>query len=640
MRTRFVFSAMAWQIPFPFDESVEVVPTHVEMVSGNFFVQLNNSDKDKLDKLMEDIENYVPGVQDKTGQRDLKVGEVCLAKYVDDVWYRARILEIDPSGVRNQIFFLDYGNSDVVDAKHTLAAPERFLSMPPQCFECELADVRPLGGHWSSEALTRLEELLVEQHLTAEAVSLKTNNVIVLRLFQDANKSSQVAEQLVAAGYAERTPTSSIGSATTTQHYSFFDLDGSIYRDVFITHTVHPGKFYCQLLNNTTALQKLMEDLDVTYREAAEDDYPLTSCCENNPCCARYSEDNMWYRASITGESPSASGVIEVQFVDYGNSENVHLSNLKELDTKFLDLPVQALECCLYGIKPNTNSEEWSSGAIEQFTSLIHDKHLVSYINEYKDNMAEIYLFDTSDEAKDVNFSQKMIDSNNAVATKPLDAYKRAGSRRRKSSFGIINLVPNSKEEVLVTGAESPSEFYCQLLKHSVELGTLMNNIAEYYEETVEIDDTITLPQPGMLCCAKYTEDDGWYRALITAVDIASREVEVLYVDYGNSEVLSMQRIKELKPQFTALAQMAIPCSLYGISPNAASWKEGAVQEFQSAVLDKVLTIHVVSQSESQRYNVSLLEKVGQSEYSINKQLVQKGMVSFCLCQGITGANK
>ena len=190
-----------------------------------------------------------------------------------------------------------------------------------------------------------------------------------------------------------------------------------------------------------------------------------------------------------------------------------------------------------------------------------------------------------------------------------------------------------------LTAISSPSEFYCQLLKHSVELDTLMNNIAEYYEETIEFDDTITLPQPGMLCCAKYTEDDGWYRALITAVDIASREVEVLYVDYGNGEILSMQQIKELKPQFTALAQMAISCSLYGISPNAASWKEGAIQEFQSAVLDKVLTIHVVLQSESQRYNVNLFEKVGQSEYSINKQLVQKGMVSFCLCQG-TGANK
>ena len=627
---------MALQLRFPFGEFVEVVPTHVEPNTGNFFVQLNNSDSAKLDKLMEEIGNYVTEASSEDRQRRLKVGEVCLAKYEDEVWYRARILSVDSSGSCYQIFFIDYGNSDVVDAKYTLAAPERFLTLPPQCFECELADARPVGGQWSTEALTKLEELLIEQTLTAEAVSLKPNNVIILRLFQDATRSSLIAERLVAAGNLERNDNiQSLGhssSTVTTRRYNYLDLDENSFEDVYISHVENPGKFYCQLVKNTTALQKLMEDLDVTYQEAAEDDYPLTSCSQDNPCCARYSEDNMWYRAVITGESPTASGRIEVCFVDYGNSENVHLSSLKELDPRFLDLPVQALEGNLYGVKPNSSNDDWPTNAIEQFFDLANDKHLVSFVSKCQYNMADMYLFDASDQAKDVNLSQVMVDSNNARATKPLDDYKRRRTGRRKSSFGIINLVPNSHEDALITSAESPSEFYCQLLKHSKDLDALMNILAKYYDRTVDVDDTITLPQPGMLCCAKYTEDDGWYRGLITAVDIANSEVGVLYVDYGNSETLPMGRVKELKPQFTMLPQQAIPCSLYGITPNAPTWKQDAIQEFQNAVLEKELTIHIVSQSESQRYNVRLLETVGDNEYSINTLLVQKGNESRYLC--------
>lgn len=50
-----------------------------------------------------------------------------------------------------------------------------------------------------------------------------------------------------------------------------------------------------------------------------------------------------------------------------------------------------------------------------------------------------------------------------------------------------------------------------------------------------------------MLCCARYTEDDMWYRAQIQSVEHQRPlEVKALYVDYGTTEVLKADRLEDL----------------------------------------------------------------------------------------------
>jgi tudor domain-containing protein 1/4/6/7 len=614
---------MAWRLAFPVDEPVDVAVTHVERETGNFFVQLVDPNSSKLDDLMEKIVHYVAHNSSGTSKaKSLKVGDACLAKYVDEVWYRGKILGVDKNGLK--VFFVDYGNSDFVAKNDVMPAPEKFLALPPQAYACELANVKPVGGQWGTELLGKFEELIIEQTFVAQAISLKTNNVLVLSLFQDSTMTKLAVDPLISAGYLQRIDDVPNVESGPERSYKFLELDDFSFEDVHISYCENPHQFHCILLRNTTALHKLMEELENTYRDAAVDEYPLTSSCQDNPCCAKYSEDENWYRAIITSESPSPSGEITVKFVDYGNSESVHISNLMELDDRFLELPMQALECSLYGIKPKED-DEWSQDTIALFETLTNEKHLVTYVNKVVNNTAEVFLFDTSEETKDINYAQVLVDSGKAIAVKSLTDYKKARSKRRKSSFGIINLVPNSTEGVVITNADSPSDFYCQLLKHSPELDKLMDDLSQYYDNIGDVDDTVTLPQAGMLCCGQYTEDDGWYRALILDSDIASRQVEVLYVDYGNAELLPIARIKELKPQFAALPQQAIPCCLYGVSPNAPSWTSQAIETFQNVVAEKELEIKVVSHNESQRYSVSLMETVGNEVYSINKQLVQKG---------------
>ena len=45
---------------------------------------------------------------------------------------------------------------------------------------------------------------------------------------------------------------------------------------------------------------------------------PLSS---GSPCCARFSEDNLWYRGKILERMSNSR--FKVRFVDYGNCETV-----------------------------------------------------------------------------------------------------------------------------------------------------------------------------------------------------------------------------------------------------------------------------------------------------------------------------
>jgi len=85
--------------------------------------------------------------------------------------------------------------------------------------------------------------------------------------------------------------------------------------------------------------------------------------------------------------------------------------------------------------------------------------------------------------------------------------------------------------DVVVTCAENPGYFWCQLKKCN-EFAALMAEIQEYCEGSSHPH-----AWPQSVCLAQYSEDRRWYRALIVSGVTPAGEVEVMYVDYGNREL-------------------------------------------------------------------------------------------------------
>ncbi|XP_028577678.2 tudor domain-containing protein 6 isoform X2 [Podarcis muralis] len=137
--------------------------------------------------------------------------------------------------------------------------------------------------------------------------------------------------------------------------------------------------------------------------------------------------------------------------------------------------------------------------------------------------------------------------------------------------------------DVVVSYTESPSLFWCQLAKSSQDLRALMAKIQDYCMHSAQPREW-----PNYVCLAKYSEDEKWYRALITSKVCCAEEVEVAYVDYGNKEHVSLKNVRATKTEFLTLKAQAFRCSLYNlIQPNGQDpfvWDEKATEAFHEFV--------------------------------------------------------
>jgi hypothetical protein len=131
---------------------------------------------------------------------------------------------------------------------------------------------------------------------------------------------------------------------------------------VKVSYVIHASKFYVQLEVNAEALKSVMLAVEAVCTGVA----PLQAdqLQVGLPCCAQYSEDRKWYRAKILSLS---SSLVEVLYVDYGNTDYVLLSSVKPIDPNLVKiLNTQAIPCCLFGFKDNV--DEYLAVKFEEMT--------------------------------------------------------------------------------------------------------------------------------------------------------------------------------------------------------------------------------------------------------------------------------
>ena len=71
---------------------------------------------------------------------------------------------------------------------------------------------------------------------------------------------------------------------------------------------------------------------------------------------------------------------------------------------------------------------------------------------------------------------------------------------------------------------------------------------------------------PGQIFCAKFSDDGHFYRARVLEV-VDSKHVHVLYVDFGNKEVIAVEQLRVLINEFQTQPVQAYECCLDGVQP-------------------------------------------------------------------------
>ncbi|CAL1273523.1 unnamed protein product [Larinioides sclopetarius] len=386
-----------------------------------------------------------------------------------------------------------------------------------------------------------------------------------------------------------------------------------------------PHDFFIQLVTSEDNLIELANEL--SKHESDNEAVIIQNPCIGYACCAQFPEDNNWYRAEVTDVQGTT---VDVLFVDYGNTSTVDKNLLKTLDKKMLDIPPYAMRCKLNGI--TSTGDQWSDAAVNAFQDMVLECPLgITFIS--KDIPAIVNI---SKEDKDV--AQSLIDMELAnVDTCPETEEAYADDHLTTVEDQLHSLpsdvsypqrkLSSSKMQVKISYVDSYDKFYIMPLELSTELDTVMKTLEILYSSEGESDgtkssipDVLEDPCVSLPCVAKYSEDEAWYRAVIT--DIEGDSIYVFFVDYGNSEVSSLKNLRPITPELIKIPPIAIESKLYAIQ--AKEGKESEITaKLEEYFIDEVeLNMEVFQLNEP--YGVRLYNDNG----DLAEILCQKGLAA------------
>lgn len=146
--------------------------------------------------------------------------------------------------------------------------------------------------------------------------------------------------------------------------------------------------------------------------------------------------------------------------------------------------------------------------------------------------------------------------------------------------------------DVVVSDIISGSHFYVQKVTDEIaKLETLMSELGQY--QNGRPADPAFRPRVGENVSAKFTEDDCWYRGRVRR--ISHEGIEVLYIDFGNSETLPNSRVRALPENFKQLKAQAHEATLSFVQSPESKDDYGyeAMERFRDLTGNKQLVANV-----------------------------------------------
>ncbi|XP_008261232.1 tudor domain-containing protein 6 isoform X2 [Oryctolagus cuniculus] len=467
------------------------------------------------------------------------------------------------------------------------------------------------------------------------------------RLLQSQGREEEVEEEEPETAVQSQSPAEDMDEEISLPALPFIRLKMNAFYDAQVEFVKSPSEFWIRLRKHSGTFSKLMKRMCSFYSSASKLDGVVLKPEPDDLCCVKWKE-NGYFRAIVTRLDDKS---VDVFLVDRGNSENVDWYDVRMLLPQFRRLPILALKCTLADIWPLGKTWSQDAISFFKKTVLhkelvIHvlDKRDRQYVIEILDesrtgeeNISKVIAqagyakyqeFETKEKIP-VNTHSPGHVSNHFTAdnTKAFSAKKGEGDQKTKrdnkatcaaealtDANVTTNLVVQEKEErtpayssltenflglktvssgtgelqvgstveVKVSYIENPGHFWCHFTRNIQAFKTLMCDIQEYCKNTA-----VPYQGPSSSCLAKRTADGKWSRALISGTQ-SSENVKVLFVDYGDQEMVSVNDIYSINEEFLKVKAQAFRCSLYNLihptGENPFVWDEKAIQAFSEFV--------------------------------------------------------
>ena len=360
------------------------------------------------------------------------VGEPCVALYyLDNRYYRGRVIEVNKENSSCIIHYIDYGNEENCTFAN-LRKSVPLHQIPTQAHKCILNRIRPLGKQWDRNTLDYIHKSIVEKQCYVKVTGEPVNGVIPIDIKYDKlwindhlvefemaeytdgtkalvrkyapvveidhqekikeNVESDSGPDYIVVDDADTTTdqlstsdeSSDINSLKGIDWNTLIDQEQSLLNRNYITYPKHTDdEFSCNItiINDMNTLElSLIFDDDTTrvYEQMFEDLQtessnmkPLNGIFENKACVAIFPEDNLWYRASILQFSENTNQV-KVKYVDYGNIAVIPLAETREINEEWAKLPPGAMTAKLFGVRLNPDVDV--KKIRKEYTELFLDK--------------------------------------------------------------------------------------------------------------------------------------------------------------------------------------------------------------------------------------------------------------------------
>lgn len=283
-----------------------------------FAVQLA-ADAQKLQDMMDDI-NRRPH---RSLTEPPMIGTVCLGRMSGDrIICRAIVMNL--SGSQCKLFFVDFGDTEMVSYYDIFDIPEEFVK--PNVFAMRFC-------------LSKVKELEKGLHLNETFKHLVSGKVLTLKVV------SPEGPPLIQYGelYLDNKNILDILMANMKDKLQFKWMEMlplGTRQSVLVSYVDSCIKFYMQLSDKIDELKLVMAAVKVHCENSASPgELPVGAAC-----CARFPDDDAWYRATVRH---TEGNKVVVAYVDYGNEQEVDVSDLRTITPELVKLPAQAMKCAL-----------------------------------------------------------------------------------------------------------------------------------------------------------------------------------------------------------------------------------------------------------------------------------------------------
>ena len=561
---------------------------------SSFFIQVLHHDKvEILKQLSVDLNAHYNAVNYPPFQA--QTNQMCAGFFSGSGdWCRGFIDQVSSDG-SVYVHYLDFGNSEVLPLSKVRPLEVHFQQQPPMALKCSLSGILPThSSGWSNNAKEAvLSKIPLNSCLKVKVIRMESSLLFIDVTFPDSSSQESLSHFLISQGLANANPpvdkpvqSAPAGPISDSRVYAsaipLADVPLGTTCRVLISEVRQPNKIFCQVLNreNVQGLLALSEALNTHCTTVDDHSYkPMLG----ELCCARFNEDQNWYRAVVEQELTESQ--MMVVFVDYGNQAAVAVDSIRRITPSFTQLPIQARECFLVGIQPASGSS-WSNDSVNFLKERLTPQETAPFFAEFESTDRNgccfgVQLFDTDHSGQPgISIGQDMIQRSLA-------------QRQDDSACSTLQMtVPNVDQfDVVVTEVVHPGEIWAQVLDAEARksLDLLMKDINQY---CVEAPMPTSSLQPGQECCAQFSQDGLWYRARVLEGP-PSEQIAIQYVDFGNSEWLTADKIRHMKDEFFKLPTQALKLSLANIRPAHQVWDQEAVK-WLKVVVNRELKARVV----------------------------------------------